>query len=270
MRDLTDLLSKRRSTTTLDRAALDIARLEYPGLEAAPWISVLDTLATEVNGIAGPLADGHEFVDAANRVLFGNYGLLGNERDYYDIRNSCLNDVLDRRLGIPITLSVVYLEVARRLGRSLYGIALPAHFVVQFDDGMFDAYIDPFHGGELLTRAECVDLVTGRTGAPPPASSFLPCGPKQIAIRMLQNMKGIYVRNEAWEKALAVFDLLTSSTGCSPEEYKQRAVVQIQMRRYRAALGDLDKFLKAAPDAADRDDVVRQIEAIQRYLAALN
>ncbi len=270
MRDLTDLLTKHRSAVTLDRAALDIARLEYPDLDPELWIQVLDSLAEEIGVLAGSAASGPAFIETANHVLFGRFGLRGNERDYYDVRNSCLNDVLDRRLGIPITLSVVYLEIARRLGRPVYGIALPAHFIVQYDDGMHDAYIDPFHGGELLTRAECVQLVVDRTGAEPPASSFLPCGPKQIASRMLQNLKSIYVRAEAWEKAVAVSGIILAGTSFAPDEYKQRAVIQMQLRQYRNALADLGSYLKASPEAADRNDVVKQIEAIQRYLAALN
>ncbi|MBS1871881.1 MAG: transglutaminase family protein [Acidobacteria bacterium] len=269
MRDITDLLTRRRSAATLDHAALDIAALQYPGLDPAPWIAVLDSLASAVNALAGPSAPGRDFVHAANSVLFGDFGLLGNARDYYDIRNSCLNDVLHRRLGIPITLSVVYLEIARRLGRSLYGIALPAHFIVQYDDGRFDSYIDPFHGGQLLTRDECVNLVVERTGAPPPASSFLPCGPKQIALRMLQNMKSIYVRTEEWQKSLNVFDLLIQGSS-APGERKHRAVVLIGMRRYRDAIADLRAYLKADPQASDRAEVVEQIENLQRYLAALN
>jgi regulator of sirC expression with transglutaminase-like and TPR domain len=270
LRDLTELLTNDRASVPLDRAALDIARLEYPSLDPEPWLRRLDDIAAEVGTIAGPGANGLAFVEAMNLQLFGKLGLRGNEREYFDVRNSCLNDVLDRRLGIPITLSVIYMEIARRLRRPVYGIGLPAHFVVQYDDGEFNTYIDPFHGGELLTRSECVALVVERTGAAPPPASFLPCSPKQIALRMLQNLKAIYVQAGAYETALAVVDLVLSTRTFLPAEYKQRAVVLLQMRKYRAAMADLETYLQAEPQAADRDDVVKQIEAIHRYLGILN
>ncbi len=270
MRDLLELLTAKRPAVPLDRAALDIARIEYPDLDPEPWVARLDAMAARVAQIAGPQTGALDFIDAVNHVLFGEFKLRGNDREYYDARNSCLNDVLDRGWGIPITLSVVYIEVARRLGRPIYGIGLPAHFVLQYDDGQFQTYIDPFHAGELLSRADCVRLVRERTGAPPAASAFLACSPKQIALRMIQNLKRVYVQAGAYEKALAAMDLIVSASPAAPEEYKQRAVVLLQLRRYRASMSDLDRYLKLAPAAEDRSDVVKQIEAIHRYLGALN
>lgn len=270
MRHLTDLLRGDRPAVTLDRAALDIARLEYPDLNPEPWVERLDAIAAEIGRRIGPAAPGEEFVDLANLYLFGELGLRGNERHYYDPRNSCLNDVLDRRLGIPITLSVIYMEVARRLGRTVHGIGLPSHFLVQYDDGRFSTYLDPFHGGEPLTRSECAGMIMRLTGAEPPPSAFVPFTPKQIAIRMLQNLKGVYVANGSYDRALEAIDLIISGGQFTAGEYKQRGVVLLQLRRYRAAMQDLERYLKQAPEASDRSDVVQQIEAIHRYLGALN
>ncbi len=270
MRDLTDLLTNPRSTVTLDRAALDIAQFEYPDLDPGPWIQRLDTIAAEIDALCGRSGSGEQFVESANHVLFGKLGLLGNEREYYDVRNSCLNDVLDRRLGIPITLSLVYMETARRLGRPVYGIGLPSHFIVQYADAGFDCYIDPFHGGELLNREECAALVRERTGADPQPASFIPCLPKQIVMRMLQNLKAAYVGSGLYEKAVRVMDTVLLSGGVAADEYKQRAVVLLQLKRYSAAMADLQTYLSSEPKAADRSDVVKQIEAIHRYLGALN
>lgn len=268
--DLDALLTRERAAITLDRAALEIAAIEYPGLDPEPSIRRLDAIASDIEAAAGPGASGAEFVHAANAHLFGKLGLRGNEQQYYDVRNSCLNDVLQRGLGLPITLSVVYMEVARRLGRPVYGIALPAHFVVEYDDGEFDTYIDPFHGGRLLTREECIELVRERTGTAPERSAFLASSPKQIIARMLQNLKAVYVQNQAYAKALQVLDLLLAASGAAAEEFKQRAVILLQLRRYRAAMADFRSYLDAAPGSSDRSDVERQIESIQRYLAALN
>jgi regulator of sirC expression with transglutaminase-like and TPR domain len=270
VRDLTDLLTNPRSTVTLDRAALDIAQIEYPELDPEPWLQRLETMALEIGQQAGRSASGPEFIEITNNVLFGKFGLLGNEREYYDVRNSCLNEVLDRRLGIPITLSIIYMEVARRLNRPIYGIGLPSHFLVQYADASFDTYIDPFQGGELLTRSECIALVRERTGAEPPPSSFIPCLPQQIVLRMLQNLKAIYVSSGIYGKAVRVMDVILSSGAAGADEYKQRAVVLLQLRRYIDAMADLQAYLSSMPNATDRADVVKQIEAIHRYLGALN
>jgi regulator of sirC expression with transglutaminase-like and TPR domain len=258
------------TSMTLDRAALELARVEYPALDPEPWIQRLDAIAAEIGGKAPAAASGRAFVATANQVLFGALGLRGNEDDYYDIRNSCLNQVLERRLGIPITLSVVYLEVARRLSRPVYGIGLPTHFVIEYDDGAFATYIDPFHGGALMTREECAAMVEERTGRQPPPAAFVACDEKQIIARMLQNMKAVYVRSEQFEKALAVTDLIVAGGQFGPEEYKQRAVIQVQLQRYRAAMADLEQYLKLVPQATDRDEVVKHLEGIHRYLGSRN
>lgn len=270
MRDLNDLLTNDESEVTLDRAALDIARLEYPNLDPAPWLRVLDGIAMEIAARCEDLGDSRRFVEIANTYLFRTLGLRGNSAEYYDVRNSCLNDVLDRRLGIPITLSLVYMEVARRLAKPVVGIGLPSHFVVQFDDGDLSVYIDPFHAGRFLSRGDCVRLVLERAGAAPDHRFFRPVTPRQMAVRMLQNMKAVYVKMEAFEKALQVFDLILSSGVHAVQEYKQRAVVNIQLRRYRSARSDLEIYATMAPDAQDRSDVLAQIEAIDRYLTELN
>jgi regulator of sirC expression with transglutaminase-like and TPR domain len=270
LRDLTDLLTNDESDATLDRAALDIARIEYPDLDPDPWLRILDDIAMEVAARAGDLADNRRFVETANSHLFRTLGLRGNAADYYNVRNSCLNDVLDRRLGIPITLSLVYIEVARRLAKPVFGIGLPSHFIVQFNDGDLNVFIDPFDSGRFLSKADCIGLVLERVGGIPDDHFFRPVTPRQIAGRMLQNMKAVYVRTQEFEKALQVFDFILSSGAYAAHEYKQRAAVNLQLQRYRAAQSDLEMYATMAPDAEDRSDVLSQIEAIDRYLANLS
>ena len=227
-------------------------------------------MAAAIAGTAGSRSGGRAFVNAAVRHLSGELALRGNETDYYDVRNSCLNDVLERRVGMPITLSVVYLEVARRLSRPLYGIGLPGHFLVQYNGDDYTTYIDPFHGGALLSQDACVDLVRERIGTEPPATSFLPCSPRQIVARMLQNMKGIYVRAQAWEKASRVSDLLLLNPVAPAEEYKQRGVIHLQLRHFRAAMSDFDRLPPGCTGCGRPRGCSGQIEAIHRYLAARN
>src|SRR5437879_2746210 len=127
-----------------------MASIEFPGLEVEASLQRLDGLAQQISAQLSANATGLDFIKAANELLFG-----GNDNEYYDPRNSCLNSVLMRRLGIPITLSVVYIEVARRLGRSVYGVGLPGHFIVAYEDRESRYWIDPFHNGRILTFADC-------------------------------------------------------------------------------------------------------------------
>src|ERR1700690_3235825 len=149
----------------LDVAALEIASIETPGLDPQPFLKILDSIASGLAARLPASCGGREFVRMANDYLFGDLGFRGNEIDYNDPRNSCLNYVLDRRTGIPIALAVIYIEVSRRLGQPVTGVGLPGHFIVEYNDGEFSTYIDPFHAGRLLTVDECRELAKARTGA---------------------------------------------------------------------------------------------------------
>ena len=136
-----------------------------PEVAADPFLGLLDSHANELGERVEGMSDGEEFVGAMNEYFFDELGFEGNRRDYYDPANSCLNEVLTRRKGIPITLSVVCMEVARRLERPLFGIALPGHFILGYNDGEFSAFIDPFNAGQLLCESECFELARRATGA---------------------------------------------------------------------------------------------------------
>src|SRR5690242_7416298 len=180
MQELSDLLAGRDPGIELDEAALLLARIEYPGLDIQPFLQILDSYAAELDGRGG------SFVDAANQYLFDELGFTGNSADYYNPANSCLNEVLASKTGIPITLSVVYLEIARRLGKPVYGIGLPGHFIVQYDDGSFATYIDVFHGGRLLDEAGCAELA----GSAANPNMLARVNKRQILARMINNLRG--------------------------------------------------------------------------------
>src|ERR1700722_16063071 len=167
----------------LDVAALEIASIETPDLDPEPFLAVLDKIASEIAARLPASCDGREFVRLANSYLFGDLGFRGNEIDYNDPRNSCLNYVLDRRIGIPIALAVVYIEVARRLGQPVAGVGLPGHFIVQYNDGEFVTYIDPFHSGQLLTEEDCRNLARDRTGSEADATALAPVGTRYLLVR---------------------------------------------------------------------------------------
>ena len=255
----------------LDLPALDLASIEFPGLVREPYLDRLDEMAGELGtpteGLAGP-----EFIAAANEYLYADLGFRGNERDYYDPRNSCLNAVLDQRTGLPITLSLVYLEIARRIGRPMFGIGLPGHFIVQYDDGDYATYLDPFHGGKLLSVDDCREIVRGIAGdeAAGEADLCRRVGPQYILTRMLHNLRSSYFRAENFERAAAALDLLVEVAPRNADYYKHRGVANVRLRRFRQANADFERYLALEPEAADRKDIVEQMAVIQRWLGALN
>jgi regulator of sirC expression with transglutaminase-like and TPR domain len=272
VRELIALLSGASDAIDLDRAALGLARIEHPDLDPQPFLAILDSFAVELADRLGGANDGAEYVATVNAYLFDELGFRGNTADYYDPRNSCLNDVLMERTGIPITLSLVYLEVARRLAKPVSGIGMPGHFLVQYEDGRFSAYIDPFHGGQLLTAGDCFGVAREMAGAEvaPNAAFLQPVSKRQILMRMVNNLRSIYFTRRMHGKALALLDLILAAGPSSADEYRQRAAVQIHLGRFSAARGDLERYLSLAPASPDRKDVEEQIRKIRRYVAGLN
>src|SRR5437899_3280203 len=178
----------------LAEASLLIAGEEYPDLDPVRYLARLDELGSALRHEAGG-ARGEDAVAALNRLLFQVEGFRGNTEDYYDPRNSFLNDVLDRRTGIPITLSLIYMEVGKRLGLSLEGVGMPGHFLVKCLPEGLEIFIDPFHQGEILLEEGCKKRLMEIYGNDFQFKrSFLDSvGKRQILSRMLTNLKGIYL-----------------------------------------------------------------------------
>ena len=254
----------------LDVAALEIASIETPDLDPGPCLQVLDRIASAIAARLSTSADGREFVRVANDYFFGDLGFRGNEIDYNDPRNSCINYVLDRRTGIPIALSVIYIEVARRLDQPVSGVGLPGHFIVEYNDGEFATYIDPFHSGKLLSRLECQQLARDRTGSEADSNALAPVGTRYILVRMLNNLRSAYFRRKEFDKLVAVTDLLIEAFPMNAEYYKARGVARLRMRQFRIAQRDLELYLKYAPNAEDRAQITQQLSAIHRWLGRLN
>ena len=265
--ELKTLLAGDDESMDLDQAALNLATIEFPELDFRPSLTELDRFAHEIADRCGDLSDGREFVRVANAYLFEDVGLRGNADDYYNPRNSCLNQVLDGRLGIPITLSVIYMEIGRRLAKRVVGIGLPRHFVVQYDDGDYSTYIDPFHGGAILSAEDCYRLAQVEDENP---RLLAPVCKRQIVMRMINNLRGIYFSQRSYEKAQEILDLLIEANPDSAEEYKQRGLVRLQMRHLIAGKRDLQKYLALNPQAEDREEIQGQLQAIGKWLAALN
>jgi regulator of sirC expression with transglutaminase-like and TPR domain len=256
---------------TLDEAALDLARIEFAGLDPVPHLAQLDDCAAELARRLPANATGADYVSAANEYLFGELGYTGNESEYHNPKNSCLNWVMEMRTGLPITLSVVYLEIARRLGRPVFGIGLPGHFIVEYRDPWYQAYIDVFHRGTIIGTSECFELMKQSTGVAQHDPALLATVGKQaILFRMLHNLRSSYVRIQSYRKALNVVTLLTDSEGTGPDLVKLRAMLNLKLHRYLAAKNDFERYLRMEPEAEDRREIEEQIRFSVRGQASLN
>lgn len=256
----------------LAETALLIAQQEYPALEVAAYLRRLDAMAEAVRLRLDASADLRRRLAALNDHLFVREGFCGNAEDYYDPRNSFLNEVLDRRTGIPISLSVVYLEVGRRLGLPLQGAGMPGHFLVVCSGPDEHLVVDPFGGGAILSPADCQRILDGlyqkRVVFAP--RMLAPVGPRQILMRILNNLKRIFVQRDQYSKALAVVDRLLILHPDSPEELRDRGLLACQLKRYAEASADLDRYLRLSPEAEDHGVILDHLRSIRERAAALN
>lgn len=266
---LIDILTRADSDAPLDLAALELAAIEFPRLDPEPFIDILDSYANEVDERMRMEYDGVERLQVLHEFLFREQGFTGNERDYYNARNSCLNEVIAARTGIPISLSVVYMAVAERLEMPVYGIGLPGHFLCSYEDEGFQTYIDVFHQGTLMTSEQCIDFARTLTGMDLSATPQLlkPVTSRQILIRMLNNLRSIYLRGKEYPKASQVLDLLLKASPTDADSYILRGAVNVELKKFQAARSDFERYLALMPEARDRDRVEQQIAIIDRHLS---
>lgn len=231
----------------LDEAALLLARTEYPSLDVAVELARLDTLATRAD--CDPSRPAHLNIAGLNRLLFEEEGFRGNEGEYDDPRNSYLNDVLDRKLGIPITLSLVYQEVARRCGLPVVGVGFPGHFIAKYLTPTGEILLDPFRRGVTLSLQECKEKLKEQFGeeAELRPSFLLESSTKQILARMLNNLKGSYFRRKDYPRVLTMIEMALAIDPASRQEVHDRAMIYFVTRRYAQAMADLRAYLALSP-----------------------
>ena len=268
---LIDILTREDSDVPLELAALELATIEFPKLDPGPFIDILDSYANEIDERMRMEYNGVERLQVLHEFLFREQGYTGNEQDYYNARNSCLNEVIASRAGIPISLCVVYMAVAERLEMPVYGIGLPGHFLCRYEeeDEGFKTYIDVFHQGTLMTGEECLDFARTLTGMDLSATPQLlqPVTSRQIIIRMLNNLRSIYLRGKQFPKASQVLDLLLQASPTDADSYILRGAVNVELKQFQAARSDFESYLALMPEARDRERVVEQIAIIDRYLS---
>jgi regulator of sirC expression with transglutaminase-like and TPR domain len=266
------LASLEEAVFPLDRAALTIALEEYPSLDIQHYLSQLDTLAARVEVLAGDDRSPINVLQSINEVLFIQEGLRGNADDYYDPRNSFLNDVLDNKNGIPISLSVIYLEVARRINFHIQGVAFPSHFIVKYSSPRREILIDPFNLGRVLTAEDCQELLDRVYGGSVELQpTFLQAmSKKAIVSRMLYNLKGIYYQREENQKALAVVERLLILNPGTLSEIRDRGLLLMQTSLFARALSDLEYYLENSPAPEDRSYVEGHIRTLRSIISCSN
>lgn len=241
----------------LAEASLAVAAEEYPALDPLRYVARLNAMAARVRVHAPEPARAGSVLLAIRTVLFDEEKFRGNDEDYYDPRNSYLNEVLDRRLGIPITLSILYMEVARRAGLRLQGVAFPGHFLAKYaPPGGPEVFIDAYNGGEVLSADECIARFQAAShGRPIEPRHLAGVGPRQILARMLHNLKRIYLERSDDIRLWWVVDRLLLLDPAQPEELRDRGLISARLGNAAAAARDLSAFLDAQPDSPDSGQV---------------
>lgn len=270
----------------LPHCALLMARVAYPDLDPAPFLSQLQQM--------GATARDHLEIGMGGRpprrmrlrivteFVYGQLGFVGNHEQYDDPRNSLLNDVLTRRMGIPITLAVVFIDVARSAGLVVEGVNFPGHFLVRsLPDARDHAdtqplLVDPFHAGTLVTDADCTRLLRANLGADATLEPAMlrPASKRDILLRMLLNLKRAYVHLRSFAQAHAVADLLVGFDPGAITELRDRGLLAAQRHEYASALRDLEAWLRLAPAGDDERDERKQVwdhvKDLRRRMATLN
>ncbi len=275
-----ELLGREDARIDLARGCLMIAEDAYPGLDVEGYLAEIERMALRLRAGLGQDVGAEERVVALNQFLFEDLGYAGNIHNYYDPRNSYLNEVIDRKTGIPLTLSILYMEVGRRIGLPLQGVSFPGHFLVRLRlrGGML--VLDPFSGGapqseaELRQRLQRVipeGVADNVPVAELPLDQFLePASNRQILARMLRNLKGIYREADRPQSMLEVLNRMLLVAPDASGELRDRGIVYQRLECYRAALQDLKDYAEREPDAPDQDEVRVRLMELSALCARLN
>lgn len=249
----------------LVEAALLVARTAFPDLDPGRYPALLDQWADRLARRVDPSASAGDILGELNRILFDEEGLQGNVDNYFDPQNSFLNRVLDRRLGIPITLSLVYGEVGRRAGFPVHGIALPGHFIVGLLHTSGVLFIDPFNRGTILTESECREMVMTRYGrqAVLDIGWKTPAGKRMILVRLLRNLKAIYRHLGQDLQVFEMIQWILAADPQAPAELKERGLLYEAMGNDAFAVRDLERYLEVDPAAEDRETVLQKISLLR-------
>jgi regulator of sirC expression with transglutaminase-like and TPR domain len=271
------VLDRPDAAIDLTRAALVIARSDYPKLDIGGYMSRLDQLSIKVSRRLGSDPDGsrkgsYRSIAALNHVLFDEEGYHGNTDDYFNPKNSFLNEVMDLKRGIPITLSVLYMEIGRRIGLRLQGVGFPGHFLVKYSDDKGEIIIDPFNRGEIRSLASLEELLQQLYGG---KIAFYPSllkavSKKQILQRMLNNLKAVYLKNNDLLKGLSISQRLLILEPNSPEDVRDRGILYLKLECFNQALDDFERYLRFTPEADDAGWVRERVLELKKQVRQIH
>lgn len=274
------LLAQDDAKIDLARACLMVAEDGCPGLDVERYLAELDRMGARLRAEHPQATAVEDKIIALNQYLFDDLGYSGNAEEYYDPRNSYLNEVMDRRTGIPITLSVVYMEVGRRMGLPVEGVSFPGHFLVRVRMRRGMLVLDPFSGGTPLSeddlRARLKRVVpraaTGKVSPEElPLETFLePALNRQVLARLLRNLKGIWREKDEPQRLLQVLDRILVVAPDAHDDLRDRGLIYERLECWRPALQDLRDYLAREPEAADMDDVRAKVVDLTARCARLN
>ncbi len=267
-RQFAALIARPHGEFRLAEAALYLAREEYPDMSVRAYLDRIDAMAETIKAEMGLELDPVQIVQEINSHLFETLGLQGNRDSYYDPRNSFLNEVIDRGLGITITLSVIYIEVGRLVGLPIAGVGMPGHFIVQYTAQPEPFWIDPFERGAMMTRDACVERLHNFYGEQLPwHDEFLaPISDHDILRRMLNNLKHGYARLNDYHRVLGAIERILLLSPEMPTEVRDRGFVHYQLGNLQAALYDLQRYLELFQEAPDAGVISQHIAALRQRL----
>jgi regulator of sirC expression with transglutaminase-like and TPR domain len=258
----------------LVRGALLIAAEQYPNLDVGEYVRRLDELGAILAARLRPDIGPTDAIRSLNRYMYGELGFHGAVDDYYDPRNSFLNEVLDRRIGIPITLAIVYMRLGRHLNLRLAGVSFPGHFLVRCPVHEGTVILDPYNKGASLGIPDLQKRLTGEQGRGPGpadvAAMLAPANPREILARLLRNLRGIHAQYNQHAEALVTTSRILALTPDNALEWRERARLHLVLECFRAALGDFQRYVALAPEADDIEAIRARIVELQERCARLN
>ena len=270
--DFERMVKRPESSIELARAALLVAAESDPGVDIDATLHTLDSWTEELRARLEPGWNNLQKLARLRAFVFDDLKFRGDHRDYYDPRNSLLHEVMERRLGIPLTLSIVFMELGWRIGIPFEGVGFPGHFLVRLTGEPGELLLDPFRRGMMVTREECRQMLAGLSGGRMEFKDSLLDGmsKRDMLARLLLNLKGAYLRANQDEPALAAVDRLLLIHPEDADEVRDRGLLLLRLMRYPESLAALRAYLAARPDAPDRERIEMHVADIRERITRLN
>lgn len=271
---LTEIIEGPEADIPLTEAALLVASHRYPDLDVRHYLDVIGELGSALAARVGSDSDPGDRVVALNHYLFDELGFKPNAGEYYDPRNSYLNQVVDRRTGIPITLSLVYMAVGTQVGLTFNGVCYPGHFLVKcaLPDG--EIVLDPFSKGQSLGISDLQNRLRetrgGEVSRAIVAGLLNVASKREILLRMLRNLKAIYLRCNELDNAIAIMNWIVVADPAHAPEIRDRGLMYQELECFRAAVSDFERYLELDPDGSDSDGIRSRVIELRRSVSLLN